>query len=697
MLLFAFSVFFSWNLAAKEVNISDAKKVATHFYFEKYNQYQAPLSWEDISILSMDKSIENDQVYYYVFQMNPGGFVMVSAEDYLSPVLGYSFEDVFVSENQPAHVKSWFDHYKGQIDYVREENLVAEKNTTDKWDYYLNLDVNNYLAKNKSRAVEPLITTKWNQGWPYNSMCPIGEGGQAVTGCVATAYAQCLYYWRFPLKGSGYYCYYHSDYGQLCADFENTWYQWDAMTDVPHINDSAVGELMYQLGVALDMNYGPDGSGTWMYPEQIEEHFNVSPDLEFKERDYYSDTQWKNMLMAQLDMKHPMPYVGFSSSGGHMWVCDGYQDVDYYHMNWGWGGSSDGYFIIDNLQGFNYGQEIGINLYPDSDNWTYPNYATGADTLTYLEGSISDGSGPIDNYLDNTTATWLINPQTEYDSISSITLKFKRFDLYAGDYINIYAGEDNTAPLVAQLTGNEIPNNVTVDYNMAFIEFISDASETAGGFYLNYDVDKAVFCNEMTQLTETSAIIKDGSESFYYSNSSFCIWVINPGISWPLTLHFNSFDTEEENDVLKVYDGATQELLGVVSGSYDTPPDPITSPSGRINLVFVTNSTIQGNGWEAWYDIATGIDENDKVVDFQIIPNPTNNKIYFTFDLEKEEMVRIEIIDMLGHQQMLLSNEPMASGHHQIHSELQHLPEGIYFCRLTMGEKSVTKKIVKVK
>jgi len=694
-LLLIISIFLGANLMAGNINIKQAKKVAKNFYYEKYNRNDAQISFSEIEIVSAETETDGTQNFYYVFQFNNGGYIMVSADDCLNPVLGYSFEDKYVSENQPLNVQSWFGHYKDQVIYARSNKLQAEENITAKWDHYLSDSFEPMDAKD-SKSVEPLMTTKWNQSWPYNSMCPVNDEGQAITGCVATGYAQCLYYWRFPLKGSGNYCYYHPDYGQLCADYENTWYQWDAMTDSPKINDTAVGELMYHIGVAVDMDYSATSSGAWLHPDMIESHFNISTDFHFIERDYYGDTQWKSIMMEQLDQSYPMPYVGFTSNSGHFWVCDGYQDEDYFHMNWGWGGSADGFFIIDNLQGFNYGQQIGLDLYPDANDDTYPNYASGADTLTYLEGSICDGSGPVDDYLNNTTATWLIDPQTEYDSISSIILKIKRFDVYNdGDKLRVYNGGDNTAPLLAELSGSELPETIHSTSNQVFIEFITDGENTAGGFYMNYECQRAVFCNEMTQVTSMTATITDGSESFYYSNSSFCIWVINPGVSEPITMHFNSFDTEEEKDVLKIYDGATQELLQVISGNYDTPPEPITSPSGKMNMVFVTNSSIQGQGWEAWYDVSTDVSNVIQDDDFKIIPNPVTSDVSFGFTLNAEENVIIEIVDLLGHQQKLILNEKLSSGYHSVHSNINHLPNGVYLCRLTFGNESITKRMVK--
>jgi len=683
------------NLFAGNISQKQAKKVAVNFYFEKYNQHQDQLAYKSVDINSTFIDKDEAQIYYYVFHFNTGGFVMISAEDCLKPVLGYSFDSEYKTEDQPLNIKFWMGQYRDQISYARQNNLKSTDKASRQWDYYLTTDASDFNTFQKSKGTGYLMTTIWNQSWPYNALCPIGEGGQAVSGCVGTGYAQCLYYWRFPEHGTGTHCYTHDLYGQLCADFGSTYYRWNEMTDDPRINDTAVGELIYHVGVALDMNYGPESSGTWMYPEQMENHFNVSSDLQWVDRDSYSDSQWKNLIMQQLDLGHVLPHVGYSDNGGHLWVCDGYQDEDYYHMNWGWGGSQDGFFTLDNLQGFYYGHSIGINFYPDAETWDYPYYASGDKILTYLEGSLSDGSGPVNDYINNSQATWLIDPQTQNDSINSIILSIKRFGIATdGDYLKIYNGGDNTAPLLAELSGDEIPDEIASTSNKVFIEFYSNGDNTAEGFYMTYKCETAKFCQEMTQLSDLTATISDGSGSFNYSNNAFCLWMIDPGVNEPLSLNFNYFNTESDKDILKVYDGASQELLAELSGSYESAPESVVSQSGKMILRFVTNSDVQDQGWEAWYDVSTDVKE-ETIVDFKIIPNPVSSQMNIQFDLKKAEKVKISISDILGHQLMLVSDGDMNSGRQSISVDLNDFVKGIYLCRIQIGEKFSTKKIMK--
>lgn len=690
---------------AGNVSMKQAEKVAMNFYFERHNIYQGEIPREMISIQSVHTEKDAQQTYYYVFHFNPAGFVIVPADDCLVPVLGYSFEHNYVAENQPPNVQWWFQQYKDQVRFARENFLQPDKAVSRFWEKYL---ADNFAPAEKgvsSKAMEPLITTTWNQNWPYNYYSPPdpdGPGGHALAGCVATAYAQLLYYWRYPLHGSGYHCYTptsNPQYGEQCADFENTWYRWYEMCDAPGGVNTAIAELLYHVAVAVEMNFGPSASGAMGYPEEMEPWFNLSTDYDSLRRDFYTDEEWVNIILDQLNQKFPVGYIGFTSnmSTGHMWVCDGYQDSSYFHMNWGWGGSSNGYYMLNNLQGFNTFQFIGINFYPDMVNYVYPNYAAGADTLVAFEGSIDDGSGPVHHYLNNTYASWLIDPQTEFDSVTNIIITVKRLDLFEdGDRLYIYDGEDNTAPLLAELSGSAIPGNITSTGSKMFVEFISDAENTAPGFYLNYKTTRPVWCSGITNLTVPSATFDDGSGSFYYYNNSLCRWIINPGTNQPLTLNFNYFDTGEDNDVVKIYDlVGSGVLIATLSGFYEEPPEPVTASSGKMMVVFMTSEAFQGQGWEAWYDITTGIFEPEAGPGLRVYPNPSETGYTVYFGLEEPGEVKIQLIDMMGRDALIPVTGMYVRGENSVFINVHNLPSGVYFLLMQTGEKSATRKLVK--
>ena len=708
--LFVISIIFSFNLFAGNGTLQQAKKVALNFYFEKYNQFEGQVLYDQLSIRSIH--VESDGIlnFYYVFQVNNIGFIIVSADDCLAPVLGYSFKHNFVSDNQPANVRWWFQQYEEQIKYVREKQHEPEKRISDKWTHYLNENFDSIMIAPSSKEVEPLLTTLWDLDFPYNYYCPedpAGSGNRTPAGCVAVAVAQIAYYWRWPDHGQGYNSYIpasHPEYGVQYADFENTWYRFDEMADSLTTVNKAVAEYIYHFAVNFRMDFDPDGSrpdSIFLLPgrDSTAYHFKTFPYTSLY-RDSMPDDQWKAILVSMLDEVCPIFYRGLYENppgGGHAFVCDGYQDEDYFHFNHGVGGLYNGYYTIDNIIGLNYNQFISSTICPDTLQFNYPIYATEIDTLHTLEGSITDGSGPIHNYLNNTQASWLIDPQNEYDSVTNIVIMVKRLDMFNdGDRLYIYDGNNNTAPLLAELGGTTIPDDIESTGNKVFAEFITDGANTASGFYLNYKTNRPVWCSGMTQLTDSTAIFDDGSGSFFYNNTTTCTWIIDPGITDSLTLFFNYFDTEEDNDVLKIYDGVSQELIAEISGYYEDAPEPVTSPSGKMMLAFLTNNSVRRQGWEAWYDLNTGLQENTLDFDFLIIPNPVTSDVKISFNLQFEEQVTIQVFDIVGQKLEYLVNETFTPGQHSISHNLSHLPDGIYFCRLQVGDGIVIKKIIKL-
>jgi len=689
---------------AEEISFLQAKKVALNFYFERYNQFEGQVLYDQLSIRSIHVESNGIQNFYYVFQVNNIGFIIVSAEDRLSPVMGYSFKQAFVGENQPPNVQYWFRQYVEQVNYVREIQLKPEKRITDKWAFYLNENFGSIKIATNNKEIEPLLTTNWDQGFPENYFCPEtstgGSVGRTWAGCTATAAAQIGYYWRWPDHGQGYTSYIPAsfpEYGVQYANFGNTWYRFDEMVDSLSIVNTAIAEYIYHIAVGMHTDFRPDGSPITT-TDSIHYFFKFFP-IEFLFRNNMPDEQWKEILTGMLDDGYPILYSGFVQTldVGHAFVCDGYQDEDYFHFNLGWGGQSNGYYTIDNIQGFNFGQYIVESFCPDTIGFSYPQYCAGMDTCLNIEGSIADGSGPVKDYLNNTQASWLIDPQTEMDSVINIEIMVKRLDLFNdGDRLYIYDGEDNTAPLLAEFSGNIIPDVIESTGNKVFVEFSTDNENTASGFYLNYETNRPDWCSSMTQLADPTALIEDGSGDFYYNNLSNCAWIIDPGITEPLTLFFNYFDTEENNDVLQIYDGVSSELIVEISGYYEDPPNPVTSPSGKMMLVFLSNHSVRAQGWEAWYDINTGLQENTLDFDFLIIPNPVTSDIKISFNLQSEEHVTFQVFDVVGQKLECMVNQTYTYGQHSISHNFGHLPNGIYFCCLQAGEEVVIKKIVKL-
>ena len=310
---------------------------------------------------------------FYVFAgANGKGFVLVSADDCVVPILGYSATNTFVTESIPAQIRGWLDDYEAQIRFYREHPApaVTAVNGTyasaqSQWDHLL---AEEPAVNPMPTAVSPLVTTTWDQSPLYNNQCPYDSyyGERTVTGCVATAVAQVMKYWSHPTTGYGSHSY-TSDYGTLSANFGTTTYAWSSMptsltssSTTTQVN--AVATLMYHLGVALEMGYdvaANGGSGAVTYSGNnpnfataenvLKYNFKYKSTLHHVLLDDYTDAQWRTMLTNELNNNRPIIYCGRDASGGHCFVCDGYNNSGLFHFNWGWGGWCDGYYAIGSL------------------------------------------------------------------------------------------------------------------------------------------------------------------------------------------------------------------------------------------------------------------------------------------------------------------------------------------------------------
>lgn len=296
---------------------------------------------------------------YLVTPVNGDGFVLISADDCVMPVLGYSSNGSFVPDMIPDHVQQWLDGYACNIKSLVEDGIVPSNEVTNEW---LNHQSTSFGSSRS--AVAPLLSTTWSQRPLYNNFCPYDQqmGTRCVTGCVATATAQVMKYWSYPAIGQGSHSYNSGIYGTLSVDFGSTIYQWNAMPDVLNYScDSAsiaaVATLMYHVGVSVDMEYGPDGSAaTLIYEDSpsalsaLRTYFNYSHLSEGLFHDDYDDDVWDEIVYHEISNGRPVIYGGVDSQvGGHAFVLDGYDGNGMFHVNWGWGGVFDGFYTIDNL------------------------------------------------------------------------------------------------------------------------------------------------------------------------------------------------------------------------------------------------------------------------------------------------------------------------------------------------------------
>lgn len=346
---------------------------------------------------------ENGMNDFYVFNRPQKGFLIVSADDRITPVLGYSDNGVFDPDNMPDNMREWLQSYQSQITWAIENGI----NTA-------------YAPSSSRKNIAPLVTAQWDQGAPYNDLCPTENKQKTYAGCVATAMAEVMYAHKWPEKGVGSKSYKWNNQ-TLTVNFANTTYDWANMTPTytstsTDAQKKAVATLMYSCGVGVEMSYGADGSGapSPAVQEALIKYFNYDAGCQYILREYFRYNEWEDLIYKDLSEGNPVLYDGVSDeSVGHEFVCDGYEN-GYFHINWGWSGMSDGYFLLTALdpenQGaggstsgynFNQGATIGIKK-PVAGSTTPPFMVTlnafEADDNTYTSMTPMEFSGSFVNY-----------------------------------------------------------------------------------------------------------------------------------------------------------------------------------------------------------------------------------------------------------------------------------------------------------
>jgi len=374
-----------------------------------------------------------EQPQYYVYESAEGGWVMVAANDAAHPILAYSKTGHFETEDQPINIQKWLAGYEKQLLYAEQHNVAATEEVAKEWN---KLRKSAPLTPEGNVVVAPLIKTTWGQSAPYNNLCPEQGSTRTITGCVATAMAQVMNYWQWPETGTSSYSYNSQTNNLSCsADFGATTYDWANMVDhytsyqsgtttitvssPTTAQKDAVATLMYHCGVAAEMDYGLTFSGAYaIYPNASLTDMRCAAyallnNFKYKEstlKCYYrsggygysavADAIWLNLLKTELNAKRPVMYAGADLEGGHSFICDGYDDQDFFHFNFGWNGYCDGYYKVDDIVpgtggegsgngSYNDKQEIIIGITPDKPDITITWSVQGTETSkTYAYGAI---------------------------------------------------------------------------------------------------------------------------------------------------------------------------------------------------------------------------------------------------------------------------------------------------------------------
>ncbi|MDD3741979.1 MAG: C10 family peptidase, partial [Bacteroidales bacterium] len=506
----------------------------------------------------------------------------------------------------------WINLYAEQIQYLRVNDLGAS-------DYALllrtKLSNGQELGLRPAKDVSPLMSTTWNQGCGYNAQCPVdgaGPCGHVYTGCVATAMAQVIRCNEHPVNGTGTYCYTHSVYGEQCADFSATTYDYASMPDGS--GNADVAELMYHCGVSVNMGYSPTGSGAYSgsVPTALKNYFDYK-NVVLVNKSNYTDDTWNTILRREIDNSRPIYYSGHGS-GGHAFVFDGYQGLDYFHVNWGWGGSSNGYFYCNDLTPGSYdftsSQAAVIGAIPTA---SFTNLdVSGAVELSCATPLSQDLSTGIDyiNYYKN---TYPVTPGKELVYYFTTTLpgriRVKFTNVSDGDMYALLLSHPHQDSLITY--GN---NGFILDDTEPGTYWLAVESTTA----LEPSFDIEVICPTI----DADIIITSGTMTPEYieseqTNVNFNCNVKNIGNTTAAENAIEYFMSDDD-----VFDFGTDLYLGA-----DVVPELVPSASTNINTVLTMPAGLTPGSKYIFFvvdrtNVVPEADDQNEYYSWATIPDP---------------------------------------------------------------------------
>lgn len=729
-------------MSAVQVDVNEALSIASGWI----RTASATNSVADIHTITnpYDSSITD----YYVVNFTQGGFVLISADDKVVPILGYDASAEYNHDMIPDNVRWFLSQYHEEISSIRSaQNLLTHPD----WQAVRNGNFSSFIP---TRPVSPLLTTNWDQDWPYNSMCPSaagGPGGHVYAGCGATTMAQIMKYWQYPTQGIGTHTYTHPIYGILSANFGATTYNYSSMPNQLYYTvNTAISTLMFHCGVALDMDYAIDGSGATINsvrPAFIN-YFGYETTAQTVYKSGYSTLNYETLLKTELDNGRPIFYFGTDNSyGGHAWVMDGYQGTNYFHMNWGWSGYNNGYYYLTNLNPgiyeFNSQQGGVIGLRPtlpitapsnlvatvDAGNnifleWQSPLTRALLGYTIYKDGSLyATITDPLyTNYYDinipaGTYEYYVVANYSQGDSGPSNTVTAT---IYPAPVINYQDSFESMSDFTDDLSpwfGFDVDNSATIDYD--YFDFPLEGSQASF----------IVFNPAQTTPPITGLTAFNGDKFIACLpalNSANNDWIVSP--KWNTgnqgRLRFWAKSAFADSGLAQIKVGISTidpqpSNMTIVSGV-----NPISVPeewtgydysfsSNLYSNVFVGIQCLSDNGsmllldrfqlWSSYVDNDDELTSEIPAVNLKNYPNPFIINTELSWYQKTSDKVSVRIYDLKGRLIRTLTNETKTAGIQKLSwdgkdNNGKQVASGIYYSRLQSSNgKSATQKMMLIK
>ena len=752
-LLASLLMFVFMTQAVNVVPVGDAMQASKNFLAERVGAAKA--SQMELTLASTEYSADGTPLTYR-FSVGDKGFIIVSATELADPVLAYSLESNFQAG---AGADLYVENYAKGVDFLMANPSAAQPNRNS-WAHYLASDFRPYTSAKGNPCVEPLVTTRWTQEQYYNTKCPYNplnsynDDYHTPVGCVALTMANLLYYYRYPEHGYGIVTYIPKEYdddGQLIytypmqtVNYSQATYDYDAMANSLSAYDGELAKLIYHCGVSVRMGYGHDGSGSQSEyaMSALQDHYFFGDNAQFRSVSDMTASEWVETAKAELDAHRPLFFSGRSASaGGHAWIVDGYTTINnatYFHVNWGWAGSNNGYYKIDNMRTSGYGNfnEEGSNtmmtfLTPDSAAIVKP--AESFKRVTAAFGTISDGAGNM-KYAQNSNRRWVISsPNATAYKLEFSKLKVKNGDKviiynggteasgirqqYSGNYLmaacNDYTNFNDSSSVHGEYTGEQLPASITINADSVLVVFTSTAnSETDYGFVLSYQVTNfdEQACTDKTY-TDGYAVLTDKPNNAVsnepYRNHNVCEYTLTLRFTNQLVCAFKKFDLGQ-GDFVDIYNqegisSTSKKLLAHFDAdnqptqvyTYDVPTfnfqgSPNTS---RFIIRFASDNKDQGPGFEfEYYAMNTGIGEFDNV-EVSVYPNPASNYVNVEVLSDEAQQFTATVVDMMG--KTVYTDQFGHNGGDQIYTiPVTSLSKGVYFLHLNSANGSHVQKFI---